>query len=81
LSGIGMPSGGTDLRPPRMRAFLMRHPDLAALKQTLLDKNIRAWSGQYNASSCLVRVATNVYNDRHDIDVLADTLRPVMTDR
>jgi isopenicillin-N epimerase len=81
LSGIGVPSGGADLRPPRMRAFLMRHPDLAVLKQTLLDKNIRAWSGQYDASTCLVRVATNVYNDRHDIDVLADTLRPVMTGR
>jgi isopenicillin-N epimerase len=79
LSGIGgVPTGGIGLQPPRMRAFLLPQSDLAALKQTLLDNNIRAWSGQYDASSCLVRVATHVYNDQQDIDVLAETLQAFM---
>jgi isopenicillin-N epimerase len=80
LSGIGaVPTGGTGLRPSRMRAFLLPHPDLAALKQTLLDNNIRAWSGRYDASTCLVRVATHVYNDEEDIDLLARTLRGLIS--
>jgi isopenicillin-N epimerase len=79
LSAIGaVPTGGIDLRPPRMRAFSVPLSDLAALKQTLLDNNIRVWSGQYDPSTCLVRVATHVYNDQQDIDVLAGTLHSLM---
>jgi isopenicillin-N epimerase len=82
LSGIGcVPTGGAGLRPPRMRAFLLSHPDLAVVRQTLLDKNIRVWSGRYDDSTCLVRVATHVYNDRQDIDILAETLQPLMVSR
>ncbi len=80
LSAIGaVPTGGVGLRPPRLRAYLLPHANLTELKQTLLDNNIRAWAGQYDASSCLIRVASHVYNDDDDIDLLARTLRGLMS--
>lgn len=82
LSAIGaVPTGGAAFRPPRMRAFLLAGVGLTELRTMLLDNNIRAWSGQYDASSCLLRVATHVYNDQQDIDMLAASLETVTTGR
>jgi isopenicillin-N epimerase len=80
LSGIGaIPTGGRTLLPPRLRAFLLPHNDIAALQRRLLGESIRVWSGRRDASSCLVRIATHVYNDEADIDILAETLAAAVT--
>ncbi|CAN5545160.1 hypothetical protein BH09ACT8_BH09ACT8_17620 [soil metagenome] len=79
LSGIGAtPTGGHALLPPRLRAVLLPHNDIRALQRQLLDENIRVWSGRRDASSCLVRIATHVYNDMADIDLLAEALDAVV---
>jgi selenocysteine lyase/cysteine desulfurase len=49
------------------------------LARRLLGENIRVWSGRRDASSCPVRIATHVYNDEADIDVLAETLAAAVT--
>lgn len=82
LPEIGaVPTGGDTLLSPRMRAFLLPHNDIGALQQRLLDADIRVWSGRYNATSSIVRLATHVYNDRADIDALTETLAAVLGSR
>lgn len=80
LSAIGaVPTGGRTLLPPRMRAFLLPHNDIGALQRRLLDDDIRVWTARRDAVTCLVRVATHVYNDKADIEALADTLASAIT--
>ena len=75
LAAVGaVPTAGEAHRSPRLRSFLLPGVDLDALRQHLLDANIRAWTGRHDSSACIVRVATHVYNDRSDIDAVARVL-------
>jgi isopenicillin-N epimerase len=82
LEGIGAISTAAEgLRAPRLRAFLLPDTEATPLRNRLFEQNIRAWTGRYDQSTCLLRVATNVYNDHHDVDVLAETVRPLIGTR
>ncbi|BBZ26086.1 isopenicillin-N epimerase [Mycolicibacterium madagascariense] len=71
LEAVGaVPTAAVGFRPPRLRSFLLPGVDLDALRRRLIDADIRAWTGRYDASTALVRVATHVYNDQRDVDAL-----------
>jgi isopenicillin-N epimerase len=74
-----IPTAGSELLPPRMRAFLLPRVPAPALRQRLLDADIRAWSGSYGIGASLVRVATHVYNDLDDVEVIAAEVKALLS--
>jgi isopenicillin-N epimerase len=74
-----IPTAGSELLPPRMRAFLLPRVPAPALRQRLLDADIRAWSGSYGISASLVRVATHLYNDLDDVEVIAAEVKALLS--
>jgi isopenicillin-N epimerase len=74
-----IPTAGAGLLPPRMRAFLLPGVPTPMLRQRLQDADIRAWSGDYGDSACLLRVATHVYNDLDDVEALAAEISALLS--
>jgi len=70
-----IPTSSEEMLPPRMRAFLLPNLPIAQLRQRLLDAGLRAWSGDHDGQSSLLRLATHVYNDEDDVDAVAQALR------
>ncbi len=81
LTDVGaIPTAGEEFLPPRLRAFLLPRVDLAVLRQRLLAAGVRAWTGPHDQSACLVRVATHVYTERGDLDVVAGIVGALLED-
>jgi isopenicillin-N epimerase len=79
LEDIGaISTAAAPFRPPRLRAFLVPGVEVKMLRNRLLEADIRAWTGAYDQSTCLLRIATNVYNDDRDVDALVSAVRPLI---
>ncbi|MGH3854728.1 MAG: aminotransferase class V-fold PLP-dependent enzyme [Pseudonocardiaceae bacterium] len=82
LSQVGADlTGGTDLLSPRLRAFLLRGVPVDILRARLLDASIRAWTGAYGETASLLRLATHVYNDEDDVELVVRQLAPLLRHR
>jgi isopenicillin-N epimerase len=82
LTSLGaVPTAGPSLLPPRLRAFLLDGVPAPTLRQRLLNAGIRAWTGTHHDTATLLRIATNVYTDTADIDVLANEVMPLLNGR
>ncbi|MBV8539631.1 MAG: aminotransferase class V-fold PLP-dependent enzyme [Pseudonocardiales bacterium] len=82
LSHVGADlTGGTDLLSPRLRAFLLRSVPVDVLRARLLDAGIRAWTGEYGETASLLRLATHVYNDEDDVELVVRQLAPLLRHR
>lgn len=81
LSRLGaVPTAGPGVRPPRLRAFLLHGVPIAALREKLLEASIRAWTGTYGTGASLLRLATHVYNDEDDVDVIRRQVSALLDD-
>lgn len=79
LTAIGaIPTAPAGNMAPRLRAFLLPQVDLAVLRQRLLDAGVRAWTGRYDDSTSIVRLATHVYNDASDVDAVVRVVAPLL---
>ncbi|WP_306356141.1 MULTISPECIES: aminotransferase class V-fold PLP-dependent enzyme [unclassified Nocardia] len=72
------PTAGREYRPPRMRSFILDNVTVTEVKSVLTRSGIRAWVGPGPNGECLLRIATHIYNDTTDIDLLADTIQEVL---
>jgi isopenicillin-N epimerase len=73
-----VPTAGAGLRPPRLRGFILPGVDASVLRQHLLDAGVRAWTGGHGADSCLLRLATHVYNDEADVHTVRRVVEPLL---
>lgn len=79
LSRVGADlTGGTDLLSPRLRSFLLRGVPINILRARLLDAGVRAWTEAYGETASLLRLATHVYNDEDDVELIVRQLAPLL---
>ncbi|MCX0271682.1 aminotransferase class V-fold PLP-dependent enzyme [Nocardia zapadnayensis] len=79
LTEIGaQPTASTELSAPRMRAFVLRGVTVVEIKAVLRKADIRAWVGPGPQGRCLLRFATHIYNDQHDLEALAGRIKEAL---
>lgn len=74
-----IPTGGRHLLPPQLRAFLLPGVPAPALRRHLDDAGIRAWTGDRDGNTTLLRLATHVYNDHDDAETIARHVAALLT--
>jgi selenocysteine lyase/cysteine desulfurase len=52
----------------------------AALREKLLEASIRAWTGSYGPDASLLRLATHIYNDVDDVDLIGRQVSALLAD-
>lgn len=79
LTEVGaQPVASPGLSAPRMRAFILRGVTVAGIKAVLSKADIRAWVGPGPRGESLLRFATHIYNDQHDLEALAGRIKEVL---
>lgn len=69
-----VPAAAPELRAPRLRGFVLPDLELDALRARLAHRRIRAWTGSDPAGNTLLRIATHIYTNADDLDLLVATL-------
>lgn len=79
LTSIGArPTATRRYQPPRLRGFILDGVTVPQVKELLSRAGVRAWVGPGADGECLLRVATNVYNDITDIEAVVAQLEGVL---
>ncbi|MGK8523583.1 aminotransferase class V-fold PLP-dependent enzyme [Nocardia asteroides] len=80
LARIGArPTATAKYSPPRMRSFILDAVTVTEVVTALQSARLRAWVGPGASGECLLRIATHVYNDQHDIDALTNQIQEVLS--
>lgn len=74
LAGIGRPTADRELLAPRLRAFVIADRSLASVRAALDAARIRAWTGSGPSGETVLRVATHVFSEEADVDLVGDVI-------
>jgi isopenicillin-N epimerase len=74
LAGIGTPTSDPEFFAPRLRAVTLHGRSRAAVHAALDAAGIRGWTGIGPSGETTLRVATHVFSDESDVDLLCRTV-------
>jgi isopenicillin-N epimerase len=74
LAKVGTPTSDCEFLPPRLRAVTVEGRSRVAVRDALDAAGIRGWTGTGPSGETMLRIATHVFSEESDVDLLCRTV-------